>query len=395
MLTSILFAAAIVSDFPGGSVGRSEWVSADHVRVAVEGQSDQDGRNRQANWYYFRLDGVAGREVAITLTDLVGEYNYRPGSHAVTARTRPVFSYDNKTWTHFERGEWDEEEVELTVRFTPERDRVWVAHTPPYTTEHLGRLTAHADGHPHFEGRTVGQTVQGRPMRLWTIAAPAAEDDRPVAWLMFRQHAWETGTSWAGEGAVRFLLSDAEEAARLRREIVWKIFPMADPDGAAEGGVRFNRNGYDLNRNWDARDPELMPEIFAQHGAAADWIGDGGRVDFFLTLHNTESSEYVEGPAAHRELVDRFRAAMTRLSSFEETRDEPRDAAVSTTPGMKGRMSVNQGLHADFGFPAMLMESRVEEHPGLGGRSRNIPDWTAFGEGLVRAVAETVLAPGE
>ena len=388
MLHAVLLAAAVVADFPGGSVGKADWVAPDHLRIHVEGQSDQDDRNRQANWYYFRLEGVKGRELTIELTDVVGEYNYNPGSHAVDEDTNPVFSYDNQTWTHFVATEWDDDAKELRFSLTPQSDTVWIAHTPPYTLRHIEQLEADFADRPYFLRGQAGSTVQGRPMPLWTITeAPA---DAPVIWLMFRQHSWESGSSWAGDGALRFLLGDSEDASRLRQQATWKIFPVADPDGIEIGGVRFNVNGYDLNRNWDALDPKLMPEIAAQHGAIKRWLETGRRIDFFLTLHNTETSEYVEGPAEHRPLVNLFRANLTALSSFQETRPEPRDASASTTPGMKGRMSVNQGLHADFGIPAMLMETRVSRHPKLGGRFRSIDDWQAFGAGLIRAAAATV-----
>ena len=39
------------TDFEGASAGAVTVVSPQHLRVAVKGQSDQDGRNRQANWY--------------------------------------------------------------------------------------------------------------------------------------------------------------------------------------------------------------------------------------------------------------------------------------------------------------------------------------------------------
>lgn len=388
MLDLVLVAAAVVADFPGGTVGKAEWVSPEHLRIHVEGQADQDGRNRQANWYYFRLDGVKGRALTVELTDVVGEYNYKPGSYAVTEDTHPVFSYDDETWTHFEQIEWNDEAKELRFRLTPESDTVWIAHTPPYTLKNLKRLEADFADRPYFLRGPAGWTVEGRAMPLWTIAdAPA---DAPVIWLMFRQHSWESGTSWAGDGALRLLLGDSEVARRLRKQATWKVFPVADPDGIENGGVRFNVNGCDLNRNWDAIDPKVMPEIAAQHGAIERWLDSGRRIDFFLTLHNTETGEYVEGPAEDRELVNLFRRNLTAVSSFQETRAEPRDAASSTTAGMKGRMSVNQGLYADFGIPAMLMETRVSRHPKLGGRFRSIEDWREFGAGVVRAAAAAV-----
>ena len=70
----------ITKDFEGGSLGQVERLGESTFRCHVEGQSDERGRNRQASWYYFRMDGVKGREVTLTLTDFVGEYNDKPGA---------------------------------------------------------------------------------------------------------------------------------------------------------------------------------------------------------------------------------------------------------------------------------------------------------------------------
>src|SRR5438046_3064388 len=96
-------------------------------------------------------------------------------------------------------------------------------------------------------GRRTGITSAWttlREMPLLTITNPkVAEEKKSVIWLMFRQHAWETGSSWAAQGAIRFLLSNDEHAVTIRDQVIFKIFPIADPDGVAHGGVRFNRNG--------------------------------------------------------------------------------------------------------------------------------------------------------
>ena len=65
---AMLLLAAVVSihwDFEGGSLGRVETAGPAHFRAHLAGQTDQDGRNRQANWYYFRVDGAKGVEVTI------------------------------------------------------------------------------------------------------------------------------------------------------------------------------------------------------------------------------------------------------------------------------------------------------------------------------------------
>jgi len=74
-------------------------VAETHFRCGVKGESDQDGRNRQANWRYFRVDGAKGQALTLDLVDLPGEYNYRPNRGAVTGETLPWYSvYSGKAW---------------------------------------------------------------------------------------------------------------------------------------------------------------------------------------------------------------------------------------------------------------------------------------------------------
>jgi hypothetical protein len=394
MFIPILLAVASITihtNFEAGNLGKVEQVAAAHFRCAVQGEADQDKHNRQASWYYFRLDGGRGKQVTIDLVDLVGEYNYKAGTHPVSGKTRPVYSEDHKTWKHFsdENVEWDERAMSLRLRFTPRADRIWIAHVPPYTNRDLQRLLAEFPRSPWLKREVVGKTVGGRDMLLLTVTNPkVAEEKKRVIWLMARQHAWESPTSWVAEGALRFLLLSDAAVARIRDTAIFKIFPMADPDGAARGGVRFNANGYDLNRNWDAVDPKLMPEIAAQRKAIFDWLDSNRRIDFFLTLHNTESGEFIEGPLrANPEIgtrIGRLFKILSETTTFAPTA-QPRDAAVSTTPGKPGRMSVNQALFHDRGIAAMLMEQMVEYNRKLG-RLPTVADRLEFGAGLARAL---------
>jgi murein tripeptide amidase MpaA len=393
MFALFLAAVTVTTSFEGGNLGRVEQVAPNHLRCAVKGQADQAGRNRQANWYYFRLDGLPKGEFQIDFTDLVGEYNFRPGSHAVTRNTRPVFSYDDRTWTHFsdQQASWDEKEVRLTIRFKPERGTMWIAHTAPYTKRELGRLLD--TRHPYLRQESIGKTFRGRDFPLLTITDTSVpETAKKVVWLMARQHGWETGTSWVADGAVRFLLSSDPEALKLRRSTVFKILSMFDPDGVAEGAVRFNVNGYDNNRNWDTVDAKLMPEIAAAKNAMLGWLDAGHRIDIFLALHNTESTDYVEGPvtaggpavkAVAEDLVKRLR----ETTSFYDPRS-PRDS-MGRSPIDKGRMTVNQDLFAERKVPAFLMELMVERHPGIG-RLRTAQDFSDFGAGLAKCLAAAV-----
>jgi len=67
MLTLLALAAGVFTDFEAGNAGKTEWIAKDHLRVAVQGESDQNKRNRAPNWFYFRVDGVAGRQLTIDI----------------------------------------------------------------------------------------------------------------------------------------------------------------------------------------------------------------------------------------------------------------------------------------------------------------------------------------
>jgi len=385
-MIGIYFLAAITfhTDFEGGSLGKVEPVATDHYRCHVIGQVDQDKRNRQASWYYFRIDGAQGRALTLDMVDLPGEYNYQPNRGAITAETLPFYSEDEKTWKQVEDASFDNSVPLLRLRIIPSANRIWIAHQPPYTTQHLRRLLSEIT----VEKEVIGKSVEGRDLLLLTVTdRDTKAEAKKHIWIFFRQHAWESGSSWAGEGALRFLTSNDPQAIRIRRAAVFKIFPMCDPDGVVAGGVRFNRNGYDLNRNWDVTDPVKMPEITAQRRAIFRWLDSGNRVDMLLTLHNDENPEYLAGPPGpeHRDLLKRFEQELQRSAYFQSNRPanlSPR----STTEGKPGRMSVVQGLYHDRKIPAFLIEQMVVKHPKLG-RQPNVDDRKKFGADLIRAMA--------
>ena len=179
----------------------------------------------------------------------------------------------------------------------------------------------------------------------------------------------------------------------MRRDIVFRIFPMADPDGVVLGGVRYNQNGYDLNRNWDLHDPVRMPEIAAQKSAVRKWLEAGRRIDLFLTLHNTESSEYITGlpesaPSRQRKVLAEFDRRLREETDFSPSR-QPEDPGISTTPGKPGRVSVYQAMVHEFGIAGFLMEQRVQHNPKLG-RVPLAEDRIRFGRQLARACGAAV-----
>lgn len=390
-------AVTFSTNFEGGSLGKIEVLGPDTFRWWVQGQYNERGRNRQTSWFYVRLQNVAGRPLTVTLTDLVGEYNDRPGAVPHGPDIVYVHSPDGRTWTHFapEQFSWDDEKKEATLRFTPVADAIYVAHQPPYTPSDLATLLADVGRSPHARVEVIGQTVGGRDMPMVTVTDLATPDEgKRCVWLQARQHAWESGTSWVMEGALRFVTSDDPAAAELRRTTVLRFTPLVDLDGAAAGKVRFNANGYDVNRNWlavDLRDPavlRLMPEIWYTKKAITSAHAVGPRIDLLVNLHNTETGEFLQTAvgddapefAKFQKLYDR----LVERTLFDPSRglDKPRPNAVVPPPA-----DTTNSLWRTHKVPAALMELRVGTSKKLG-RRPVVEDRLRFGRELITEMAE-------
>ena len=380
-------------NFEGASLGRIERVDETTFRCHVLGQEDQRGRNRQATWYYFRMDHVAGKAITVTLTDFIGEYHDKPGVCPMGPDIVPVFSNDGHSWQHFPSVEFDEQKKETTLRFRPERDTIWISHVPPYTPGDLSRLLGELRDSPAAAVEVIGKTVQGRDIPMVTVTNPEVPDaGKKVLWLQARQHAWEAGTSYVMEGALRFITSDDPAARALRDKTIFKFTPMVDLDGCANGQVRCNANGYDVNMHWrevDLRRPEflrLMPEIWYTKKAilaCADSRGGHG-IDLLVNMHNTETAEYLDTEATDAEtlkLMRRFDALLAEKTTFD--RSTPltvRQLAPDDTNSLSGQRQI----------PVLLMEQRISTSKKLG-RRPTTQDRLDFGKQLVEIMAEAVL----
>jgi hypothetical protein len=192
------------------------------------------------------------------------------------------------------------------------------------------------------------------------------------------------------EGALRSVTADDPRARALRRRVVFRFTPMVDPDGCAEGRVRFNANGYDVNRHWDEVDLRhkaylaRMPEIWYVKKAIGAWVDSGRKIDLMINLHNTETAEYLStmaGDPASRAIVARLSDRLLRETTFR-----PSHGPVL---GDRPDGSANV-LHAEKGILILLMEQRIAKDPRTG-RPPTVEDRLRFGEQLVRIMAESVL----
>ena len=335
----------ITSDFDGGNVD---------VLKAADGQVDlairKDKDSDFYQWFYFRVDGAAGQELTLRITNCGGSA-YPLG----WVDYKACVSNDDADWARVAATSY--QDGVLTIRHRPERDTVWFAYFAPYPSARHAALVARTATHAHVEHKELGTTRDGRPLDLLTVGAGPLQ-----VWLYARQHPGETMAEWWMEGALDLLVSDDPAAAHLREKATFHVVPNMNPDGSARGHLRTNSLGINLNREWAEPSRERSPEVYHVR-AAMDETG----VDFAIDVHGDESIPHVffagfDGiPSWTQRQADLYTQFSTRLA--RRTRDFQTQHGYP--PAKEGRanlaMSTNQ-LAERFGAVSMTLEMPFKDH---------------------------------
>jgi hypothetical protein len=124
---------------------------------------------------------------------------------------------------------------------------------------------------------------EGRSVKTLRYTDPHVSDEHKlVLWLMARQHAFESHSSWYAEGLARWLNSDHVSAQQLRAHAIVYVTPIMDVDNVFNGGSgkeQLDEHGEraDFNRSWGHNSPwaairgaqRLLLEAKATHDVAA------------------------------------------------------------------------------------------------------------------------------
>jgi len=228
-------------------------------------------------WFHFRIEGCQGREITFHV-------NPTPFSQAKTGGngTRlPVMSYDGEHWTGIEDKAWNEDGTAITFKQRFTQPTAWIASFFPFTAEHVTRFIEGHKGSPYFRAGVIGQTKQGRDIRMYTITDPAVpEAEKRVILFITLQHNLETTGALALEGICRFVLSDDPRAARLRQKFVFYVVPQMDPDGIAQGNMYCPVGN--LNRQWGLG---TTVETACVEKFVRELDSRGRKVDLFMDFH--------------------------------------------------------------------------------------------------------------
>lgn len=398
ILASICIAAALLSaacrDDATAPEARAGEISTGFEGAALEGWTKTDdgfdidlspsphGRWR---WYSFRLHGREDLPTTFRVIDAQSA-----AWESAWFFDRPVVSSDGgRSWERISESFYSGFFFRFT--YTPESDDDWIAWVPVYNfsrwTERFDRLR---DDPLVIDASVVGESLEGRPLHHLLVTDPELQEvRRPGIWVVARQHPGETPGSWMLEGFLDWLLGETAEARALRRAAEVHVVPFLNPDGVVNGYYRVNGAGLDLNRVWDAADPESAPTVATTKHLLSDWVKAGGELRLFVDLHGN--------PGGRRNFMffngddpDRAREARSLMTAFESVTplfDAEGAVAVENWP------AVAQGwVEGTFGAQAVTLEASHQDiiHGPHAHRYMNVADYRELGEGLGVAIVETL-----
>lgn len=351
----------------------------DVIRLNLIYDHERSSPNRAAGHIHFVLHARPGASLTLEFCNLDNVWNGQPGSVAGELKTVAI-SDDGKVWRTVATESLQGNRIQLRVKMTG--SRLYVARMEPYRLSDLERLFERIRSHRLVRIEPIGQTVAGRPLEIVRIGDPAAPHR---VFVRARAHPWEAGSNWVMQGLIERLLSDDEEIDRFLRVYNVTVLPMANKDGVARGGTRFNLRGMDLNRNWDKpADPELSPENAALERWLDGEIAADRKPQLALELHNDGNGLlHISRPSVplleqHLSRMKTLEALLRRYTWFTEG---------TTSPAFRNSGTLGDGWLLRYGIDAAVHEFNCNWIEGLK-QPTSSAHWREYGAALTRVFYE-------
>ena len=349
------------------------------VRLHLIYDHERGAPNRAAGHINFVVHGRPGASLTFEFLNLDNVWNGQPGSVAGELKTVAI-SDDGKAWRTIATTSLPGNRVQLRVTLTG--PRLQIARMEPYRLSDLERLLETIRRHPLVRIESIGTTSGGRPLEIVRIGDPAAPDR---VFVRARAHPWEAGSNWVAHGLIQRLLAGDAEAKRFLDRYNVSVLPMANKDGVARGGTRFNLRGMDLNRNWDRpADPELAPENAALERWLESEMAAKRKPQLALELHNDGNGRlHVSRPPVPE--LDRHLARMAILE--ELLRRHTWFTEGSTRPTFRNSGTLGEGWLLRYGIDAAVHEFNCNWIEGLQ-QPTSSAHWQSYGASLARVFYE-------
>jgi hypothetical protein len=343
------------------------------VRIHLIYDHERASPNRAAGHIHFRIHARPGTAMTLEFLNLDNVWNGQPGSVAGELKTVAI-SDDGRTWKTVPTKSLPGNRVQLHLQMsTPQ---LYVARMEPYRLSDLERFLGSIRASRLVQVAPIGKTAAGRELEIVRIGNP----DAPYrVFVRARAHPWESGSNWVAQGLIQRLLKDDGESRRFLSVYNVSVLPMANKDGVARGGTRFNLRGKDLNREWNKpSDPELAPENAALEKWLDAAIASGRRPHLALELHNDGSGRlHISRPPVPQ--LDRH---LARMAIFEELlRKHTWFTEGSTNAAFRNSGTLGDGWLERYGIDAAVHEFNCNWVEGVKDYTSS-RHWMDYGAGL-------------
>jgi hypothetical protein len=222
-------------------------------------------------WWHFKIHNITpGEFLRLEL-----------GHWPVAGDCQPVYSYDGVNWQR------------MTGFKSPYIQRfdapsVEISRNTPYPYSRVLSLAENLAS-PLVTPQILAISEGGRPVKMLRMTDPAAPDEKKrIIWVMARQHAFESHSSYYAEGLAKWLTGSSSQARDVLRHFIVYVTPVMDVDNVFLGGsgkeqLTWDQRRVDFNRQWGNQShwaairaaKQMLEELSRQHEIAA-----------FIDLHN-------------------------------------------------------------------------------------------------------------
>ena len=361
-------------NFPGGNILVDE-IRGDEIFV------HQDLRDTTTDWFYwyFRVNGAAGRHIRVTFTK----------SNVIGVRG-PGLSLDGgKTWQWL--GAEAVEGLTFSYAVPATAEDVRFSFGMPYLQKNLDTFLQRHAGNPHLAVGELCRSNKGRAVEFLHLGQTGWRPPLHRILLTCRHHCCEMMASYSLEGILETILSDTEIGFWFRDHVEALVVPFIDKDGVEDGDQGKNRAPRDHNRDYDG--VSVHPTNRAMRQQAPGWAD--GHLHLALDMHcphirgqNNEDIYFPGGPEP-----ENWKEVLRFSSLIEKVQTGPLVFSAANNlplwPGLEHSFQhqPGDGLYPLGGCPAGDKGRRIDRdsicqrqwsprHPG------NRPHlWLGFGQG--------------
>lgn len=131
----------------------------------------------------------------------------------------------------------------------------------------------------------VGESTLNRNIYELTITdTTITETDKKRIYIHARTHPGEVQAFWVTNGIINLLLDNGGIGEYMRKQCLFHIVPMYNPDGVELEYPRENANGVDIESNWNSSSPEA--EVYYLQKRFKELMQKDNPIEIALNMHS-------------------------------------------------------------------------------------------------------------